>query len=73
MAALRWHAGSFRGGMTSQPDSHPLNLGPDRIFGPLDQDLAHRAAQLPPAKALSPARDASPSYCLWPSKLVERP
>lgn len=66
--------------MTSQPDSHSLNLGPDRIFGPLDQDLAHRAAQLPPAKTLSPsivfpatARDASPSYCLWPSKLVERP
>ncbi len=65
--------------MTSQPESHPLNLGPDRIFGPLDQDLAHRAAQLPPATNLPPpiafpptARDASPSYCLWPTKLIER-
>lgn len=64
--------------MTSQPDSHSLNLGPDRIFGPLDEDLAHRTAQLPPAKASAPsivfppvARDAAPSYCAWPAKLLE--
>jgi hypothetical protein len=74
-----WHAARYSSRMTSQPATPPLNLAPDRIFGPLDQDLAHRTSLLPPAKKpVVPftlpltSCDPSPSYCAWPSAIVGR-
>jgi len=63
--------------MTSQPPTPP-NLGPDRIFGPLDQDLAHRTSLRPGRKRAAepfvlppPTGEATDSYCVWPARLVE--